>query len=195
MFYCTRKKADSYLKKGIAEVVSEDPFVFKLLFEPKGKGNPGQLPRENKCVVCKAEENLTRHHVVPYALRKLMGAEFKDHKSEDVVALCEEHHHEYEMSSRELLLRLLEACKEDLSQRELIKRSKKASHNLHMYYDRLTEEKKAEYLKILQYSNLEIKGDFQLLMEKYGEERLYSEWRKDFLEWMQKRGIEFELKK
>lgn len=195
MFYCTRKKALSYIKKDLAEIVSEEPLVFKLKFEPKGKGSPEQMPRENKCAVCKTEEHLTRHHVVPYAFRKMMSTHFKDYKSEDVVPLCEEHHHEYETCSRDLLLNLMENCKEELASRELTKRAKKASHTLKKYYDYLTNEKKEEYQKILIHSEKEIKTDHQIVFEKYGEEELYHTWRRDFVEWMAKKGISFELKK
>jgi hypothetical protein len=196
MFYCTKKKARSYLKKGLATLLSEEPFVFKLNFEPKGEGNPDQQPRENKCVVCGSENDLTRHHVVPYALRKMLPAELKDHLSEDIVPLCEEHHREYEVSSRALMNVLLENCKPEIEQRDLVRRAQKAKHNLEAHIDKLTDERIETNLALLPYVELPFKSDFQLLLEKNSERELYDMWRRDFLIWLSSKGItNFEFKK
>jgi hypothetical protein len=189
MFYCNKKKALSYLKKGIAEVISEDPFVFKLLFVPKGKGVPTQQPRVNKCLVCGTEENLTKHHVIPYTFRKLMSPELKDHRSEEIVPLCEDHHREYETFSRDLTLTLLSKCKEKLANRTLAIRAAKASHTLTNFYDHLTDEKKATYKSLLKYLNLEILTDTEILFNKHGENKIAKLWRKDFMKWIKAHGV------
>lgn len=189
MFYCNHKKAHSYLKKGIAEVISEDPLIFRLLFEPKGKGSPTQKPRDNKCIVCGTEEDLTKHHVIPYTFRKLMSPKLKDHRSEEIVPLCEHHHREYETSSRDLTLTLLSKCKEELANRSLAIKSAKASHTLTHFYDHLTDEKKATYKSLLKYLSLEILTDTQILFNKYGEKKIAKMWRKDFMVWIKARGV------
>jgi hypothetical protein len=196
MFYCNKKKAQSYLKKGIAKLISEDPYVFQLTFEPGGKGAPQQTPRENKCVVCGTEEDLTKHHVIPYAFRKLMPPHLKDHRSEEIVPLCVEHHREYEVSSRELMLKLLENCKEEINSRALAIKAIKSSHALSNYYDHLDEKKRNEYRRLLKYMNYKIYSDQEILMLKYGYDQIIVFWKDDFLSWMKKKGIDdFHLKK
>lgn len=62
-----------YTSRGLAKLVQDDPPVIQLLFKPKGPGHVGDpffmTPRDNRCVVCGVEENLTRHHVVPQMYR------------------------------------------------------------------------------------------------------------------------------
>ncbi|XP_074985750.1 exonuclease 3'-5' domain-containing protein 2 isoform X2 [Caretta caretta] len=61
---CDRKKAQWYLDKGIGELVSTDPFVVKLQFEPSGRPE-SQVDyyltvKENLCVVCGKRESYIR---------------------------------------------------------------------------------------------------------------------------------------
>lgn len=101
MFRCLEKKARWYLDRNLGIIVDEDPLTVKLTFQPKGKGEPHQFlkgERENKCVVCGAEEllSLTRHHLVPYEYRQFFPEERKEHNSMLVVAICRSCHSEYE---------------------------------------------------------------------------------------------------
>uniref|UniRef100_A0A8C2CFN4 Exonuclease 3'-5' domain-containing protein 2 n=1 Tax=Cyprinus carpio TaxID=7962 RepID=A0A8C2CFN4_CYPCA len=59
---CDKKKAKWYLEKGIGELVSEHPFVVRLLFEPK--------------------------NIVPHEYRRHFPPEMKDHNSHDILLLC-----------------------------------------------------------------------------------------------------------
>lgn len=190
LFFCNKKKAHNYLKKGIAKIISEDPFVFQLLFEPNGKGVPNQKPRENKCLGCDSSENLTRHHIIPYVFRKHMPLEMKEHKSEDVAPLCEDCHREYEVSSRELTLKLLENCKDEIVERSLAIKAKKGSNALHNYYDKLSDEKKLEYTNLLKYLSVKIKSDYELIVSKYSAETICKLWKEDFQKWLVKKGKE-----
>jgi hypothetical protein len=93
---CGRKKAEWYIKKGLAgkrtskttrltallEQVLAEPLTVKLLFAPGGRypsilgsasltspsGHAGDAymlsEKENRCVVCGASQDLTKHHVV-----------------------------------------------------------------------------------------------------------------------------------
>jgi hypothetical protein len=193
LFYCSAKKASSYLRKGIAEVVSEDPFVFRLLFEPKGKGSPNQKPRENACVVCGTRENLTRHHVVPYAFRKLMSSRMKDHKSEDVVPMCDEDHRIYEIeSSKPLLLKLLEGCSEEIEDRKRIIKGNKARATLKLHRAHLSLEKIAQYEEDALCTGKKY-TDVELIMMKYGETKVYEAWKEDFVKWMKKKEKNFKF--
>lgn len=97
---CLPKKANWYLDRDLAEIVEEDPLTIKLNFQPQGNWQEGDdyslSAKENKCVVCNTEEDLTSHHIVPYCYRKFFPKEIKSHNSHDVVPICIKHHTEYE---------------------------------------------------------------------------------------------------
>jgi hypothetical protein len=100
LFKCLPKKANWYLDRNLAKVINNDPMSIQLTFEPKGKGqsdDPYYLETKyNKCVVCGSEDDLTRHHIVPYTYRKHFPEKLKSHNSYDVVPICVQHHSEYE---------------------------------------------------------------------------------------------------
>jgi len=90
---CDIKKAEWYLKKGIGEMISEDPFTVRLKFEPSGRpeGKAGEYylsVKPNICVVCGAEESYLRKNVVPHEYRRYFPAVMKDHQSHDVLLMC-----------------------------------------------------------------------------------------------------------
>nr|XP_020141705.1 exonuclease 3'-5' domain-containing protein 2 [Microcebus murinus] len=89
---CDRRKAQWYLDKGIGELVSEEPFVVKLRFEPAGRPeSPGDyylMVKENLCVVCGKKDSYIRKNVIPHEYRKHFPIEMKDHNSHDVLLLC-----------------------------------------------------------------------------------------------------------
>ena len=97
MFRTNDKRANWYLKRGLAEAVDEK--TIRLLFEPAGVGALGTGladPRENRCCVCGATEGLTRHHVVPSRYRRHFSPIRKNAASEDIMATCETCHVAYE---------------------------------------------------------------------------------------------------
>lgn len=103
LFNCARDKAERYLKHGGAELVTEDPFTIRLTFQPAGPGVSADpclsRPLENRCVVCGAEENLSKHHVVPYCYRRWFPNEVGYLTSYDVMAVCLECHDRYELKA------------------------------------------------------------------------------------------------
>ena len=58
----------------ITVLVSEDPPVLQLLFEPSGKPNKDReyylTEKENICVVCGRKDSYIRKNVVPHEYRK-----------------------------------------------------------------------------------------------------------------------------
>nr|KAF6499965.1 exonuclease 3'-5' domain containing 2 [Molossus molossus] len=73
---CDRRKAQWYLDKGIGELVSEEPFVVKLQFEPAGRPeSPGDyylMVKENLCVVCGKKDSYIRisnESYIPHGLK------------------------------------------------------------------------------------------------------------------------------
>ena len=76
---CDTKKVHWYVEKGLGEIICEDPLTIKLNFEPNGRTNRelNELydddfyasKRANVCVVCGAEKDYSRFHVVPALYR------------------------------------------------------------------------------------------------------------------------------
>ena len=47
--YCDSKKMNWYISRGLAKLVSEDPCVFKLIFEPNARGCKDEADIELIC--------------------------------------------------------------------------------------------------------------------------------------------------
>ena len=100
MFRCETKKVNWYLKRDLADIITDEPLTIKLKFQPNGLGNHnknyGLNEMENICVVCGSKEFLTRHHVVPICYRKYFPIEKKSHNFHDVLSVCAVCHESYE---------------------------------------------------------------------------------------------------
>ncbi len=105
---CDRRKIDWYLKKNLGSVISENPTVLKLTFDPAGRKERTEKDvkddqfytenRSNLCVICGGTEGLMRYHVIPLIYRQCLPEELKSHRSHDVVLVCQVCH---ERSTRE----------------------------------------------------------------------------------------------
>lgn len=105
---CDPRKALWYVEKGKAEVVSEDPLVVRLNFEPSGRpladrddGRFYLQERLNLCVVCGKDELYIRKNIVPLEYRKHFPDILKNHQSHDVVLLCLDCHRKSNLEDRE----------------------------------------------------------------------------------------------
>lgn len=101
--YIASKRRDWYLKKGLAEAVSDT--AIRLLFKHKSAGAQPKIYAESReaiCVVCGTVSDLTKHHVVPYSFKRYFPLIYKAHTSFDVVVLCEKCHNAYEKVANEL---------------------------------------------------------------------------------------------
>ncbi|XP_069805250.1 exonuclease 3'-5' domain-containing protein 2 isoform X2 [Dendropsophus ebraccatus] len=89
---CDRKKAQWYLDKGIGDLISSNPFVVRLRFEPSGRPESSVdyylTVKENLCVVCGKKESYIRKNIVPHEYRRHFPIQMKDHNSHDVLLLC-----------------------------------------------------------------------------------------------------------
>jgi hypothetical protein len=99
MFTCGEKKAFWYLDRNLAILFGEKSI--KLTFIPRGNGFEdneefGRNIRVTRCVVTGIEDNLQRHHIVPYCYRTYFPEEFKSKNHHDVVLINHEIHSEYE---------------------------------------------------------------------------------------------------
>ncbi len=110
MFRCAQKRIDWYVTRDLAELVHDDPPTAQLTFQPNGPGMIGQPfyleQKENICVVCGSDANLTRHHCVPYKYRKYFPSHLKKCSSHDICPLCMTCHHNYEREADKLKVRL-----------------------------------------------------------------------------------------
>lgn len=110
MCRCSQKRASWYLKRGLAEIVVEDPPTFKLKFQPNGPGHRGDQyylgKKKNICVVCGTTERLTKHHVIPQSYRKFLPN--KSRNSHDILVVCVPCHVTYHSVSDQLCKLFLE---------------------------------------------------------------------------------------
>lgn len=200
MFYCSKRKAESYLKKKqedgspLAKMISEDPFVFQLMFETVGEGNPDAGPKANFCERCNTTENLTKHHVVPYAYRSLLPDEWKDHRSEEVVPLCRTCHDMYEMEA-DILKQELELSVEDaMEQRMKMIRGRKARRTLHNHGYFLPVEKLDQLKEDAKYwsEGDEIPSPESLVLASVDIPEFVNNWKAHYAEWLdaQRKALE-----
>ena len=94
---CTisKKKANWYLKKDLADWIDPEHTKLKLRFAPKAKSTHADYDaarKRNICVCCGDDENHVRHYIVPYCYRTLLPEKYKSHFSHDIVILCLECH-------------------------------------------------------------------------------------------------------
>lgn len=102
MFTCGEKKAKWYLDRELAKRMADDKIM--LTFEPKGDGFNsdeifGKSIREAICVVSGVEDDLQRHHIVPYCYRTYFPEKYKSKNHHDVVLINHEKHSKYEQQA------------------------------------------------------------------------------------------------
>ncbi|XP_029649565.1 exonuclease 3'-5' domain-containing protein 2 [Octopus sinensis] len=111
---CDSRKAKWYLYKGLGELVSENPMVIRLNFEPSGRplNEEGyyQQEKENICVVCGKPENYLRKNIIPHEYRKYFPSIMKDHVSHDILLMCPTCHQKACASDVTLRQKLAEEC-------------------------------------------------------------------------------------
>jgi exonuclease 3'-5' domain-containing protein 2 len=96
--HCDRSKAEWYIAKNIARRVgSDEPLAVQLSFCPEERdGEFDELaskhPRINRCVVCGADGNLSRFHLIPKSYQRYFDVRLKAHQCHDIVLLCVDCH-------------------------------------------------------------------------------------------------------
>jgi hypothetical protein len=217
MFRCGEKKFNWYLRKGLAEQVNDR--IIRLNFVPNGLGyvdNHFYLQeRNNICVCCGSEQNLSKHHVVPYCYRKFFPELAKDHNYHDVLPLCIDCHELYESDfSYQMRVYLSEKYNAPLQGTSLSKEDPcksnaiKAAHCLIEYGSVIPSIRKQELTKRveayigclpndeqlrvlantspLSSKSPDYKGHGELVMAKVENlQEFVVEWRRNFLETMQ----------
>lgn len=155
---CGKKKVRWYLQNGLADVVSENPTTIRLRFEPSGRcgiNDPLLMTgKPNICVVCGSDENLTRHHIIPYSFIKYMQIEYKVDIIRDIFPCCDRCHHDYEKKStekRQEMAAKLGVPLNGINPEELrrVKKAIKAACALSDRKAKIPEERKASLQKIV----------------------------------------------
>lgn len=100
---CGKDKLQWYLSRNLADLVADDPPTIRLRFEPSGRSGLDDplllMGKPNICVVCGCDQNLTRHHIVPYSFIRHMKLEYKMDVIRDIFPLCRPCHNIYEKKS------------------------------------------------------------------------------------------------
>lgn len=111
---CNIQKIRWYEKKGLGEVICEDPLTLQLKFEPAERPILDKeyyvFEKDNCCVVCGSTDNLVKKCVVPGEYRRFFPEMMKSHLSHDILLLCVSCHRR--SNSSELILRqqLVKEC-------------------------------------------------------------------------------------
>lgn len=171
-----KKRVDWYVERGLAKVVSLDPHTIQLLFEPNGLGNYNDAyylaEKENVCVVCGSQEDLTKHHALPRCFRKHFPSYLKRYDSHDVLLVCRLCHEQYEVHATELKKKLVGCTNVTSMQEEDLShiRAIKAAKTLVRYGDKIPDDSALRLmLRIEEYA-----GDFndeivkELSVERFG---------------------------
>jgi len=115
MFMCGDEKAEWYLSRNLAKIISEnkDGKIIQLTFKPNGMGHSGEKhkdfflsKKEERCAVCGSREKLNKHHCVPRLFRSAWSKTEKNrcvrHTMHDVLLLCLDCHRAYEIHAAKL---------------------------------------------------------------------------------------------
>ena len=140
--YVDTKRMNWYLDRDLAIMVNDKDF--KLTFVSKGDNDRGEyykLELQNCCVVCGSEDNLTKHHVVPYQYRKYFPDEYKSKSSFDVLCLCKTCHNEYELEADKLKQQYFDAYGLGTYDRD-VQRIKRSLHALDNYSEYIEGERR-----------------------------------------------------
>lgn len=155
---CDRKKAQWYLDKGIGDLMSNDPFIVKLRFEPSGRPESNVdyylTVKENICVVCGKRESYIRKNIVPHEYRRHFPIQMKDHNSHDVLLLCTSCHAVSNYHDASLKQRLAEefsapiGCEEGVRMLEdPVRRQVRSAARALLNASKLPEQRRNEFIK------------------------------------------------
>lgn len=191
------KRMNWYLDRDLAVMINDKDF--KLTFISKGDKDRGEyykLELLNCCVVCGSNEELTKHHVVPYQYRKYFPDEYKSKSSFDVLCLCKTCHNEYELKADILKNWLLNKYGLESYTKD-VQRVKRSIHALENYGEWIEPERKQRMVSQIEdffddsldnildndETDFEFESATSLLMKNINDiEGFIIMWRKHFVE-------------
>lgn len=94
--YADSKRVNWYIERSLAEIISKEPSIIRLNFEPNGRGYTDiesdqvyySKEKKNECVCCGSTSSYLRYHIVPLLYRKYFPENYKSRRSHDIVLLC-----------------------------------------------------------------------------------------------------------
>lgn len=125
---CSIQRAKWYVKKGLATVISQEPFEILLNFDPcvslAEREEVYSIHKKNICSVCGEDslDKLTKHHIVPLAFRKQFPEHYKSCMSHDVVPVCIDCHTAYHKHATVKINEMFRKCTQIKANRKLKKR-------------------------------------------------------------------------
>lgn len=149
---CGKKKLRWYIERDLAYKVCDNPPTIRLKFEPSGRrglDDPLLLDgKPNICVVCGTDEDLTRHHIIPYSFIRYMQIEYKVDVIRDIFPLCRECHNDYEKKSLDKRQELAERFNVpmfgiDPNEYRKVRRATGAARTLHKYGVNIPEDRRS----------------------------------------------------
>jgi|688.fasta_scaffold21308_2 hypothetical protein len=154
---CGAKKLRWYLNNNLADIVSENPPTIRLRFEPRGRdgiNDPYLLDgKPNVCVVCGLDENLTRHHIIPYCFIKHMDLEYKVDIIRDIFPLCRPCHNQYEKFSHDKRIELLQrfgiCLDEEKNLRSKFRNASGAAKTILKQAEKIPPERKEKLIQVI----------------------------------------------
>jgi hypothetical protein len=156
LFTCDSRRANWYLNRNLAKIISTDPLTIQLNFKTNGLGHCGDsyfLQKfKNVCVVCGTSEELTKHHVFPQLFNRFIPKEYENFmrsNSYNVKIVCVDCHTEYEKVASDFKCQILEKAGLGLRRNipEHFEKAKRAAWALLNFSNAIP---KKDYKKILQ---------------------------------------------
>lgn len=153
--HTSKKRANWYLKRGLAEVLPDGNNIRLSFIEKEFTPDYNNFKEsyQDYCVCCGIKDDLTKHHVVPQQYFPYLPIEFKEFNHHDLLCMCRTCHNEYETKAIEL-------------------RDKIYSDFVPMYYRRLVRD--IHLIKNLRYKRdykkndpVKIKNKIDKILEKY----------------------------
>lgn len=153
--HTSKKRANWYLKRGLAEVLPDGNNIRLSFIEKEFTPDYNNFKEsyQDYCVCCGTKNNLTKHHVVPQQYFPYLPIEFKEFNHHDLLCMCRTCHNEYETKAIEL-------------------RDKIYSDFVPLYYRRLVRD--IHLIKNLKYKRdykkndpVKIKNKIDKILEKY----------------------------
>jgi hypothetical protein len=191
------KRAEWYVARGLAEWV--DDTTYQLTFIPNGLGRHNDPfytnVSVNRCVVCGTEDNLTKHHVVPYMFRKLFP-KYCANNHHDILVVCLDDHEDYERHADKLKETLLAPYEPLITEYNRILRSNNKIEGARKCYESIKDNPHVPFEKL---QAIKEEGEQEIValpetwhssfLRNHSTEQsiheLFCTWRKHFVEYAQ----------
>jgi hypothetical protein len=191
------KRAAWYVGRGLAKWV--DDKTYQLMFTPNGLGRHNDPfyteVSINRCVVCGKDDDLTKHHVVPYMFRKLYP-KYCSNNHHDILIVCLDDHDKYERYADKFKEQLLAPYQNLIAEHNRVLRLNNKIEGARKNYESIKDNphvplEKLELIKEL--ADLEIaplpESWHEAFLKDYSSEHsiheLFCAWRRHFVDNMQ----------